>query len=186
MDPNSKANIESAFAPIREKACEKRKALDNGAAPVIHIGMATCGIASGALETQSAFEETLAERNIEARIHPVGCIGHCYAEPVVIIENPGFPAIMYHQVTPGKARMLVKSFLEQGDPLFEYLMGAMVENDMIPQVWDFPRFNMEKRLVMEKCGRVDPEEIDDYLAHGGYGALVKALQSSPEKIIRGS
>ncbi|MCG6879395.1 MAG: NADH-quinone oxidoreductase subunit NuoF [Deltaproteobacteria bacterium] len=183
MDPNNKANIEKAFAPIREKAGEKRKALDNAAGPVIHIGMATCGIASGALETKSAFEETLAERNIEARIHPVGCIGHCYAEPVVIIENPDFPAIMYHQVTPGKARMLVKSFLEQGDPLFEYLMGAMVENDMIPQVWDFPRFNMEKRLVMEKCGRVDPEEIDDYLAHGGYGALVKALQSSPEKII---
>jgi len=183
MDPNNKANIEKAFAPIREKAAEKRKALDNGAGPVIHIGMATCGIASGALETQAAFEETLAERNIEARIHPVGCIGHCYAEPVVIIENPGFPAILYHQVTPGKARMLVKSFLEQGDPLFEYLMGAMVENDMIPQVWDFPRFSMEKRLVMEKCGRVDPEEIDDYLAHGGYGALVKALQSSSEEII---
>ncbi|MCF8129138.1 MAG: NADH-quinone oxidoreductase subunit F [Deltaproteobacteria bacterium] len=183
MDPNNIANIEKAFAPIREKAGEKRKALDNAAGPVIHIGMATCGIASGALETQSAFEETLAERNIEARIHPVGCIGHCYAEPVVIIENPGFPAILYHQVTPGKARMLVKSFLEQGDPLFEYLMGAMVENDMLPQVWDFPRFSMEKRLVMKKCGRVDPEEIDDYLAHGGYGALVKALQSSPEEII---
>jgi NADH-quinone oxidoreductase subunit F len=184
MDPNNKENLEKAFAPICEKAIKKQKALENQGVPVIHIGMATCGIASGALETQSAFKETLADRSIEARIHPVGCIGHCYAEPVVIIENPGFPAILYHQVTPGKARMLVKSFLEQGDPLFEYLMGAMVENDMVPQVWDFPRFNMEKRLVMEKCGRLNPEEIDDYLAHGGYGALVKALQTSPEMIIK--
>ena len=75
--------------------------------------MATCGIASGALETKAAFEEALAERNMAAHIHPVECIGHCYAEPVVIIENPGFPAILYHQVTPGKARMLVKSFLEK-------------------------------------------------------------------------
>ena len=183
MNPNSKANLEEAFAPIREKARERRESLDNSSNPVIHIGMATCGIASGALETKAAFEEALAERNMAARIHPVGCIGHCYAEPVVIIENPGFPAILYHQVTPGKARMLVKSFLEKGDPLFEYLMGAMVENDMVPQVWDFPRFNMEKRLVMEKCGQVDPEEIEDYVAHGGYNALVKALQSPPEMII---
>jgi len=183
MKTSDKTNLEKAFAPILEKARAKRESLENSASPVIHIGMATCGIASGALETRAAFEEVLVERGIEALIHPVGCIGHCYAEPVVIIENPGFPAILYHQVTPGKARMLVKSFLEKGDPLFEYLMGAMVENDMIPQVWDFPRFNLEKRLVMEKCGLVDPEEIDDYVAHGGYGALVQALQCSPREII---
>ncbi|EFK09635.1 4Fe-4S binding domain protein [delta proteobacterium NaphS2] len=183
MNPGNNPNPEETFTAMVEKAIERRESLENTSDPVIHIGMATCGIASGALETMSAFEEALTERNMTARIHPVGCIGHCYAEPVVIIENPGFPPILYHQVTPGKARMLVKSFLEKGDPLFEYLMGAMVENDTIPQVWDFPRFNMEKRLVMEKCGRVDPEEIDDYLAHGGYAALAKALQSSPEMVI---
>ena len=183
MDPNNKANPEEAFALIRQKALAKLESLNISADPVIHIGLATCGIASGALETKTAFEEALAERNMAARIHQVGCIGHCYAEPVVIIENPGFPPILYHQVTPGKARMLVKSFLQKGDPLFEYLMGAMVENDMIPQVWDFPRFNMEKRLVMEKCGQVNPEEIEDYVAAGGYSALVKALESSPEMII---
>ncbi|MCJ7685703.1 MAG: NADH-quinone oxidoreductase subunit F, partial [Desulfobacteraceae bacterium] len=183
MDQPNKKDPDQAFNAIHEEAVKRLKAFTEDPAPKIHIGMATCGIASGALETKSAFEEALAERDIEARIHTVGCIGHCYAEPVVIIENPGFPAILYHQVTPGKARMLVKSFLEKGDPLFEYLMGAMVENDMIPQVWDFPRFSMEKRLVMEKCGRVDPEDIQDYVANGGYDALVKALQSSPEAII---
>ena len=180
--PNNK-DLDQAFSAIHEEAVKRRRVFTEDPAPKIHIGMATCGIASGALETKSAFEEALAERDIEARIHTVGCIGHCYAEPVVIIENPGFPAILYHQVTPGKARMLVKSFLEKGDPLFEYLMGAMVENDMIPQVWDFPRFSMEKRLVMEKCGLVDPEDIQDYVTNGGYSALVKALQSSPEAII---
>ena len=183
MDQPNWKDLDQAFSAIHEEAEKRRRVFTEDPAPKIHIGMATCGIASGALETKSAFEEALAERNIGARIHTVGCIGHCYAEPVVIIENPGFPAIMYHQVTPGKARMFVKSFLEKGDPLFEYLMGAMVENDMIPQVWDFPRFSMEKRLVMENCGRVDPEDIQDYVANGGYGALVKALKSSPEAII---
>ncbi|MBC8421134.1 MAG: NADH-quinone oxidoreductase subunit F, partial [Desulfobacterales bacterium] len=183
MDQANKKVLDQAFSAIHEEAVKYREAFTEDPVPKIHIGMATCGIASGALETKSAFEEVLAERNIEARIHPVGCIGHCYAEPVVIIENPGFPAIFYHQVTPGKARMLVKSFLEKGDPLFEYLLGAMEENEMIPQVSNFPRFYHEKRVVMEKCGLIDPENIYDYISDGGYATLVKALQTSTDEIV---
>jgi NADH-quinone oxidoreductase subunit F len=147
--------------------------------------MATCGIASGALETKSAFEEVFAERKVDVLVRTVGCIGHCYAEPVVIIDHPGsgFPPIFYHHVTPGKARMLVKSFLEEGDPLFEYVLGAMEENELVPSVMDFPRFNQEKRVVLEKCGRIDPEDIYDYIAEGGYETLLKVLQMAPHEII---
>jgi NADH-quinone oxidoreductase subunit F len=80
--------------------------------------------------------------------------------------------------------MLVKSFLEDGDPLFEHLLGAMEENDLIPSVKDFPRFNQETRVVMEKCGLIDPEEIYDYIADGGYSALVKSLQLSPADVVK--
>ncbi|HDZ91775.1 MAG TPA: NADH-quinone oxidoreductase subunit F [Deltaproteobacteria bacterium] len=183
MEDQSRKDPAQVLRAIRQEAEERLKAFNEDPVPKIHVGMATCGIASGALETKRAFEEALRERSMEARIHKVGCLGHCYAEPVVIIENPMFPPIFYHQVTPGKARMLVRSFLEKGDPLFEYLMGAMKENEMIPQVWDFPRFSMEERIVMEKCGQVDPEEILEYVALGGYGGLVKALQTSPEAVV---
>lgn len=152
--------------------------------PRIYIGMATCGLAAGALETKAAFEEALAERKIEARISSVGCLGHCYAEPLVIIENPGFPAICYHNVTPGKARALTRAFLEDGDPVFEYVLGAMEENDLIPSVADFPRFNMEKRMVMGQCGVLDPEDIYEYIAEGGYSGLVRALSIAPEQVVR--
>jgi len=164
----------------------RRNAFTESPGPKIHICMATCGIASGALETKRAFEEALAERSIEAQIHTVGCIGHCYAEPVVIIDHPesGFPPIFYHEVTPGKARMLTKLFLEEGDPRFEHVYGATVENEMIPSVMEFPRFNQEKRIVMEKCGRIDPEDIYDYIAEGGYSSLAKILSHmSPEEVI---
>jgi len=183
MDPANKTTPNQVFGAIRAEAEKRQKAFKEDPLPKIHIGAATCGIASGALETKRAFEEALAERNMDARIHTVGCIGHCYAEPVVIIENPGFPPIFYHQVTPGKARMLVKSFLEDGDPLFEYLLGAMDENEMIPQVTDFPRFYHERRIVMEKCGLIDPEDIYEYIGNGGYEGLLKALKSSPENVI---
>ncbi|MCP3953186.1 MAG: NADH-quinone oxidoreductase subunit F, partial [Desulfobacterales bacterium] len=173
------------LAAIQQAAEAKQSAFDALPVPKIHIGMATCGIASGALDTRLAFEEALAERGIEAAIHATGCVGHCYAEPVVIIDHPasGFPPVFYHEVTPGKARMLVKLFLEGGDPRFEHVFGATVENDMIPTVMEFSRFNQEKRVVMEKCGRIDPESIDEYLAQGGYGALVQTLGMDPEGVI---
>ena len=117
MSPSNNEKLDQVFRPIREEAKRRLKAFREAQVPKIHIGMATCGIASGALETKKAFEETLAERNIEAIIHPVGCIGHCYAEPIVIIDHPdsGFPPIFYHEVTAGKAQMLAKLFLEEGD-----------------------------------------------------------------------
>lgn len=186
MSPSNNEKLDQVFRPIREEAKRRRKAFREAKVPKIHIGMATCGIASGALETKKAFEETLAERNIEALIHPVGCIGHCYAEPIVIIDHPdsGFPPIVYHEVTAGKAQMLAKLFLEEGDPRFEHVLGATVENDLIPSVMEFSRFNQEKRVVMEKCGYIDPEDIYDYIAEGGYSALVKVLKLTPDKIIR--
>ena len=184
MNLADKDKLDQQFQAIRDEAAERRRAFREASGPKIHIGMATCGIASGALETRKAFEDVLAERDIQARIHAVGCIGHCYAEPVVVIEAPGFPPILYHQVTPGKARMLVKSFLEDGDPLFEHVLGATEENELIPSVMDFPRFNREERVVMEKCGRIDPEDIYDYIAEDGYTALAKALQRTPGEIIR--
>ncbi len=185
MNPAKNEKIDQKFSAILEEAERRRKAFTETPVPKIHIGMATCGIASGALETKKAFEEILAERNVEAIIHPVGCIGHCYAEPVVIIDHPdsGFPPIFYPEVTAGKAQMLVKLFLGDGDPRFEHILGATMENDLIPSVMEFPRFNQEKRVVMEKCGHINPEDIYDYIAEGGYSTFAKALQRSPDEII---
>jgi NADH-quinone oxidoreductase subunit F len=147
--------------------------------------MATCGIAAGAQETRTAFEEALAEAGVEAHIHAVGCCGHCYAEPVVIIDHPqsGFPPILYPEVNAGKARMLAKLFLKEGDPRLEHILGATVANDLIPSVMEFPRFNLERRLIMERCGRIDPEDIYDYIAEGGYDALAGALERPPEEAV---
>jgi NADH-quinone oxidoreductase subunit F len=184
MNPDDDAKVKDRFKVLQAEAERRRKRFRDAAVPKIHIGMATCGIASGALETKRAFEEALAEQQVEALIHTVGCIGHCYAEPVVIVENPGFPPIFYYKVTPGKARMIVKSFLLDGDPLFEHLLGAMEQNDLIPAVTDFSRFSRENKVVTKKCGLIDPEDIYDYIAGGGYSSLVKALQMNPEEIIR--
>ena len=174
------------FAGIKDRAISNINLKKQKNQVKISIGKGTCGIAAGALETQRAIEGTLAQEGIEASVFSTGCMGHCYAEPVVIIDNPesGFPPIFYHRVTPGKAKMIIKSFLVDGDPLFEHMMGATVQNDMIPSIMDFPRFNSEKRIVMEKCGLMDPGEIDEYIAMDGYSILAGLLlEKDPDNII---
>lgn len=178
-------SILNTFNSIRKEAEIRFNAFKATDTPKIYIGKATCGLAAGALETQSSFEETLSELDIDAVIKPVGCLGHCYAEPLVIVDNPksALPPILYPHVTPGKARMIVKSFLSEGDPLYEYMLGSMEANDMVPSVMDYPRFKLEKRLVLEKCGLIDPDDIFEYIALGGYSAFIQATQSTPQEII---
>jgi NADH-quinone oxidoreductase subunit F len=162
------------FAPIQREAAQRTEENKTDGIPTISIVMSTCGLASGAAETKQAFEEALSHKSIEARIVPVGCLGHCYAEPLVVC---------YHKVSAARAQVLVGSYLEKGDPVFKYVLGATEENDLIPAVMDFPRFNLEQRLVMELCGRIDPDDIYQYVAEGGYEGLVKALGSDPEEVI---
>jgi len=184
MNPNPTEAAARAFEVVRQEAARRRQAALDDPRPAIRVCTATCGIASGALETKAAFEEALVEFGVEARVFTSGCLGHCYAEPLVVIENPGFPPILYHQVTPGLARMLVRYFLLKGDPSFEHVLGAIEENDMIPTVMDFPRFNREKRVILEQCGTIDPEDVYDYVAAGGYAAFASALQRPPEDVLQ--
>jgi NADH-quinone oxidoreductase subunit F len=102
-----------------------------------------------------------------------------------MIDHPrtGMPPLLYREINPGKARMLVRDYLAGGDPCLEHVMGAVSENELLPSVMEFSRFNLEKRGVMEKCGRIDPEQIDDYLAAGGYHSLAQALMRSPTQIV---
>ena len=174
-----------AYEKLRREAEQKASGASDPQTPVITVATATCGIASGALETRSAILETIAELGLSSRLRTVGCTGHCYAEPLIIIDHPssGFPPLMYHRVTAGKGRMIVKSFLRDGDPLFEHVLGSTTDTEDFPRVMDFLRFNREKRIVMETCGVVDPGDISDYLALGGYSALAGSLELSPGQIV---
>ncbi len=186
LSPIDNKIIDEKFGVILAEAQRRKNDRQNISIPRIHIGLSTCGIAAGAMETKTAFEETLLSRGIEAHIHCVGCIGHCYAEPWVIIENPqmGFPPIFYPQVTAGKAKMLTKLYLEEGDPRLEHILGAMEENEMIPSVWEFSRFSQEKRIVMELCGKIDPDDIYEYIAEKGYSSWSNALKSQPGEVLK--
>jgi NADH-quinone oxidoreductase subunit F len=183
VNPEQNFLIQQSFARLRSKALDKWQSLKRGDEPTIRVGTATCGRAAGALEIFKAFQEETQRAGTRAHLLQVGCLGHCYAEPLVMISRPGFPAIAYGRVNPVIASLLVHSFLLAGDPCMELMLGALEENNSFPTVFELPRFRMENRLLLKRCGLIDPEDIDQSIANAGYEGLCRVLQQEPAEVI---
>ena len=171
------------FEEIKKQAQSHWREIWNDQTPVILVGTATCGRAAGALEVLQAIKETVKKQNLNCLIYEVGCMGHCYAEPLVILRKPEFPSICYGRVNPVLAENLINNFILNDDPCLEFVLGALEENDLVPSFSDFPRSKYEKRILLKNCGKINPEEIEHYIANGGYESLSKALQMKPEEIV---
>ena len=172
-----------AFPEIKSRALARWHKLWNSGKPLILVGTATCGRAAGAVEVLQAIKEELGRQDLDCPIVEVGCMGHCYAEPIVTISKPGYPPICYGHVNEVIAGRLVREFITGDDPCLEFVLGALEENELVPSFSDFPRARFEKRIILKNCGYIDPTDIDHYLARGGYAALAKALGMPPEEII---
>ncbi len=173
----------STFGEIRKRAQARWKEIWDDQTPVILVGTATCGRAAGALEVLQAIKDSVKRQNLNCLIYEVGCMGHCYAEPLVILRKPGFPSICYGRVNPILAENLINNFILNDDPSLEFVLGALEENDLIPSFSDFPRSKCEKRILLKNCGHINPGEIEHYIANGGYESLSKALQMRPEEVV---
>ena len=180
---NSNKSAQEAFERLRKKSVSACGGTSSSKRIHITIGTATCGRAAEALETLQSFRDEIARRNIDATITEVGCRGYCYAEPMVVIFKPGWPPICYGYVTPGVAERLVSDFTLGDDPCLEFALGALEENERIPAIFDQPRFKYEKRNLLRNCGGIDPCDIEQHISNGGYSALAKALDMSPQRII---
>ena len=182
MKANKRQGVLSAFQKIKSQARAQWRELQSGKT-VIMVGTATCGRAAGALEVLQAIKGELKRQRLDCPVVEVGCMGHCYAEPIVTISKPGYPPICYGQVNPVIAERLIREFVLGDNPCLEFVLGALEENELVPSLSDFPRAKFEKKAILKNCGHIDPEHIEHYLANGGYLALAKALQLEPEEII---
>ncbi len=177
------SSITTAFQEIRSHAWSHWQSIWNNNKPVILVGTATCGRAAGALDVLRAFKNEVKKQGLDCPVIEVGCMGHCYAEPLVVISKPGYPPICYGQVNPVIAERLVKNFILGDDLCLEFVLGALEKNELVPSLFDFPRARYEKKVLLKNCGLIDPEQVDHYIANGGYAALAKVLQMEPFEII---
>jgi NADH-quinone oxidoreductase subunit F len=147
------------------------------------VGTATCGVAAGALKVKEDFIREIEAKGLDTEVIEVGCMGHCYAEPLAIIAKPGFPPICYGYLDDGLVHRLVEDFLAGDDPCYEYAMAALEPNDVFPTFAEFPRGIYEQKLILEQCGFIDARNIESYLARDGYSALAKALEGQPQQVL---
>lgn len=91
------------------------------------VGMATCGIASGARPVLTALSDAVQEQHLTEKISvtPTGCIGLCQYEPIVEVLEPGKEKVTYVKMTPEKALEVLEKHLKGGQVIAEYTLGAL-------------------------------------------------------------
>jgi NADH:ubiquinone oxidoreductase subunit F (NADH-binding)/(2Fe-2S) ferredoxin len=125
----------------------------------------------GALKVLKAFEDAVKELGVEkeCKIARTGCPGTCAVGPAVMIEPGDY---LYQNVTPEKARDIVRDHIALGLPV----------KDMLYKNEAF--YKKQQRLVLRNAGKIDPQRIQDYIAMGGYSAIVKCLATmTPQGVI---
>jgi len=167
------------FADLSKQAKKEWKALNSSQRPLILVGTATCGRSAGALEVLETFKKESKKRGFDCNIIEVGCIGLCYAEPVVCIIKPSSGGICYGNITSEKVKELIEWYLVNDNPLAKHALGMCKAT--IGDGGDI--FKLQVRRVLRHCGFIDPTNIKHYLANNGYSGLIKALDTGPDRII---
>lgn len=135
----------------------------------IAVGQGSCGIAAGAGGVYSRLKELCDD------VHTTGCIGMCFAEPIVDIYD-------------GKAlkKRLVKVKADDTERIVNAVNSGNLEslNDLEISPEDEAFLDGQTRIALRNCGIIDPTSIDEYIAVGGYEAVKKAVcELSPEQVI---
>lgn len=87
------------------------------------VGMATCGIASGARPVLTALSDLVQEKNLKnVSVTQTGCIGLCQYEPIVEVFEPGKDKVTYVKMTPEKAKDIVEQHLVKGLIVKDYIL----------------------------------------------------------------
>jgi len=117
----------------------------------------------------------------EIRLVETGCMGPCELGPVLLVYPDG---AFYIQVKPEDAVEIVEEHFLKGRPVQRLLWETPDARKITEQKKLVPFFEKQHKIVLSNCGQIDPENIDEYIATGGYEALGLALtEKSPQELI---
>ncbi len=166
----------------------------------VNVGMASCGIAAGA---GTAYEKALEAypRGNGIEICRTGCLGFCEEEPLVEIVEEGKPRVVYRLMTQDKILDAIQGY-RQGEFNKKWILGQMrdprslledhLDNPLsgihpledIPILEDIPFYRGQTKIALRNCGYIDPDSIEEYIARGGYFAILRAIREmEPEEIL---
>ncbi|MDI9624323.1 MAG: NADH-ubiquinone oxidoreductase-F iron-sulfur binding region domain-containing protein [Methanothermobacter sp.] len=173
------------FEKLVQKAKKEYYSIFRGEPPAILIGSATCGISAGANEITKVIEDEITRKNIEARIIPVGCIGSCYAEPIIGIFKNNKEGVFYGPVNKKLVKNIIKKNIIEDKVAKENILGTIQvkETGTRGSFFESDFMKLQSRRILRRCGLINPEDINHYLATGGYTGLLKTLEMGADEII---
>ncbi len=127
------------------------------------------------------FRKIVKEKKLEnVRVIQTGCFGLCAKGPIVIIRPED---TFYAMVTPEDCDEIIQSHIIEGK-VVERLLCKDVDGSKVQKLDDLTFYKKQKRIALKNCGKIDPEQIEEYIAFDGYKALEKVLlEMTPDEVI---
>ncbi len=140
-------------------------------------------VANHAFDVKEALEKEIARKDLsdEIRVVTTGCQGFCERGPIVIVQPDG---IFYQRIGQKDIPHLVEEHLLKGRPVKELMYVPSAEEAPVPKMMDIDFFKYQRLIILRNRGRLDPENIEEYIGFEGYQALEIALTKiKPDEII---
>ncbi len=138
--------------------------------------------AHGCKAVTTAFQEQIKTLGLEDKVTVkiTGCHGFCERGTLVVVQPSG---VFYQRVGVKDVPEILNETVVKGNTIQRMLYTDRASGQKITKEHDVPFYKLQNRLIFGNNGMIDPTSIEDYLAIGGYAALVKALKMTPENII---
>lgn len=124
------------------------------------------------------FKKIIKEKNIDnVRVIKTGCFGLCAKGPIVIIRPED---TFYAMVKPEDCKEIIEKHILNGE-IVERLLCKDIDGSKVKSLDELNFYKKQKRIALKNCGRINPEDIDEYIAFDGYLALEKVLTNMTQE-----
>ena len=140
---------------------------------------------SGSDDLLDLVRAIIAEKNLEEKIRVVatGCMGLCAQGPLIRVEIKGKKDRLFKRLDMNATKKVMEEYVIPAlSAAGEYAVPASLENYVLSL--ELPFFKKQQKFVLQNAGHMDPEDIHEYMAKGGYLALEKALKTmTPAQVV---
>jgi len=167
-----------------ETIAAEQTAAHAGYKAMLMVCTGTGCISAGGFSVRDGLRAELRERGLEQDylVVQTGCNGFCAMGPIVVVQPEG---IFYQKIGPGDLKEIVESHLLGGRVVERLLHKDPVSGAVGRRMEDIGFFSKQQLIALRNKGLIDPEQIDHYIARGGYRSFRKVLTSMPpEEVIR--
>ena len=172
----------------------------SGGAIEIQVGLGSCCMAKGSDRLYQALQEKVHRTGANATVKRVGCVGMCHRTPMIAVSQPGRVPSLYAGLTPSLAGKLIDRHVSPNGVMHRIsrlwtraLDGLLLDDDESAVT----RFSMSRsepgvkafldkqvHIATEHFGKLDPLDLEEYLAHDGFAALRRCLTDlKPEQTV---